>query len=993
MNEKQNQIPRLLIGIFLLLVIGIFLLGFFYYFSEKKRIKTEKQKELAVIAELKIDQIDRWRKERLDDGRVLLKNSLMAHGIKQFQKHSRSFWVRQEILAWMVSLMNNLNYSNVFLLDSKGRVMLVGGNEDEMLGGQVQAMIPVATQAREVVITNLFQDEFNKNIHMDLLIPILDPEGSDATVIGLLVMRIDPYQVLYPLLQSWPVPSRTSESLLLRPEGKEYLCLNVLRHQKQTPFVLRMPLKTFQRPLTRALPFSEGMFEFVDYRSQLVLSSIHKIPNSSWLLLTKTDTQEIFEPLAEKRGMIIILVCLSVIVVGTSLGLYWRHQRSLFYRQKYEKELERERAEKALQEKELRYRTLFNIAQEGILIIKGEIIRDCNPAAEHLLASSRQEILGKNFFQFSPQLQPDGRPSIEKGAEIVGKAIHQGPQRYEWVHQTPDGNKLDVEVSLSRFYIEGESHLLVLERDITQRKRTEGEVQRLAAVVRKTSELVNLARPDGRMIFLNEAGSSMLGIDPEQVPQVNILEVIPDHLQTLVQMELLPALMRREAWEGDLQYRNLKTGVLIDVHTLAFTIIDPVTGDLLYLANISQDISERKRGEGERRQLEERLQRAEKMEALGTLAGGVAHDLNNVLGVLVGYSELLMLDTPEGSSYRDHAGNILQAGQRASAIIQDLLTLARRGVTVSKTINLNRIISDFLKTPEFERLKSFHPKVTFREELAPELLNINGSPIHLDKTVMNLLSNGAEAVSGPGEVVIRTETRYIDKPLPGYEETREGEYVLLMVSDTGMGIPVADLRRIFEPFYTKKVMGRSGTGLGLAVVWGTVKDHNGYIDVQSEEGKGSTFTLYFPVTRESLTEDRASLSRSEYIGRGESILVVDDVKEQRSLAATMLHNLGYQVATVPSGEEALEYLKAHQVDLLVLDMIMDPGLDGLETYQAILTIRPGQRAIIVSGYSETDRIRKAQALGAGAYVRKPYLLEKIGLAVRQELDKGHLQKS
>jgi CheY-like chemotaxis protein len=375
------------------------------------------------------------------------------------------------------------------------------------------------------------------------------------------------------------------------------------------------------------------------------------------------------------------------------------------------------------------------------------------------------------------------------------------------------------------------------------------------------------------------------------------------------------------------------------------------------------------------------------MEALGTLAGGVAHDLNNVLGVLVGYSELLMFDAPDGSSLRDHASNILQAGQRATAIIQDLLTLARRGVAVSQVVNLNQIIADFLNTPEFERLKSHHPQVTFRMDLTPDLLHIKGSPVHLGKTIMNLLSNGAEALSGPGEVSIRTENCYIDQPIPGYEETREGEYVLLSVSDTGMGISPVDLQRIFEPFYTKKVMGRSGTGLGLAVVWGTVKDHQGYIDVRSTEGKGSTFVLYFPVTREAIPEDLGPLARSEYLGQGETILVVDDVPEQRSLAAAMLGNLGYRVQTVSGGEEAVEVLRAQAVDLLVLDMIMDPGIDGLETYKRILAIHPGQRAIIVSGFSETDRVRQAQALGAGAYVRKPYVLEKIGLAVRRELDR------
>ncbi len=213
-----------------------------------------------------------------------------------------------------------------------------------------------------------------------------------------------------------------------------------------------------------------------------------------------------------------------------------------------------------------------------------------------------------------------------------------------------------------------------------------------------------------------------------------------------------------------------------------------------------------------------------------------------------------------------------------------------------------------------------------------------------------------------------------------------GDYAVLTVSDTGGGISAEDLGKIFEPFYTKKVMGRSGTGLGLAVVWGTVKDHDGYIDVQSDEGKGSIFTLYFPVTREDLAKVEKALSPVVYMGKGESILVVDDIKEQRELAVSMLGRLGYQVEVVASGEEAIEYLKDKKADLIILDMIMDPGIDGMETYRRIIKMNPEQKALIVSGFSETDRVRKAQELGAGAFVRKPYILEKIGLAVRKELD-------
>jgi CheY-like chemotaxis protein len=260
--------------------------------------------------------------------------------------------------------------------------------------------------------------------------------------------------------------------------------------------------------------------------------------------------------------------------------------------------------------------------------------------------------------------------------------------------------------------------------------------------------------------------------------------------------------------------------------------------------------------------------------------------------------------------------------------------------------------------------------------------------VHLGKTIFNLASNASEAMPEGGVLTIKTANHYLDKPIYGYDEIREGDYVVLSVSDTGEGIRAADLKRIFEPFYTKKIMGRSGTGLGLAVVWGTVKDHNGYINVQSVEGKGSTFTLYFPVTRKELSAEYAAVSVSEYMGKGESILIVDDVREQCDMAAAILKELNYRVASAESGEEAVTYLKMHKADLMVLDMIMDPGMDGLDIYRSVLEIRPKQKAIIVSGFSESDRVKAVQALGAGAYVRKPYDIEKLGLAVKRELDRS-----
>jgi signal transduction histidine kinase len=402
---------------------------------------------------------------------------------------------------------------------------------------------------------------------------------------------------------------------------------------------------------------------------------------------------------------------------------------------------------------------------------------------------------------------------------------------------------------------------------------------------------------------------------------------------------------------------------------------------------LETEIAERKKAEGERQRLAIQLQRAEKMEAIGTLAGGVAHDLNNILSGIVSYPELLLLDLPQDSPLTQPILAIQESGQKAASIVQDLLTLARRGVAGTEVMNINHIIHDYLKSPEHEKLNSLHPEIQTKTDLETDPLNILGSPIHLFKTIMNLITNAAESMPHGGMILIRTDNQYIDRPITGYDDVEEGDYAVLSISDTGLGISPDSLPRIFEPFYTKKVMGRSGTGLGLAVVWGTVKDHKGYIGIQSTEGKGTTLTLYFPVTREGLAGVKAQSCIENYMGKGESILVVDDVKDQREIASSILKKIGYSVTSVSSGEEAIAYMQENSADLLVLDMIMAPGIDGLETYKRILEHHPGQKAIIASGFSETERVKEAQKLGAGEYITKPYIIEKIGIAVKSELEK------
>ena len=402
----------------------------------------------------------------------------------------------------------------------------------------------------------------------------------------------------------------------------------------------------------------------------------------------------------------------------------------------------------------------------------------------------------------------------------------------------------------------------------------------------------------------------------------------------------------------------------------------------------NRDITPLKKMEKDRKDLEIRLQRAQKMEALGTLAGGIAHDLNNILSGIVSYPELLLMQLPEDSPFRKPLLTIQKSGEKAAATVQDMLTLARRAHAPSEIVDLNVVIQDYLRSPEHGKLEEFYPGVRLNVALDPALRSILGSLVHLTKIVMNLVSNAFEAMPGGGVLSISTKNRILNNPYKGYEFVQEGHYVTLSVSDTGTGMNNEVRERIFEPFYTKKSMGRSGSGLGMAVVWGALKDHNGCIDLTSTVGKGSVFTLFFPVAPHNAA--RAPVHSHPFIppGNKEHILIVDDVEEQREIAAAMLAGLDYTVSSVSSGMEAIEHIRSRPADLVILDMILGSGMDGLETYGKILEISPGQKAIIASGFSESNRVREGLKLGAGTYIRKPYSMEAIGLAVHQELHKG-----
>ncbi|SHJ52834.1 PAS domain S-box-containing protein [Malonomonas rubra DSM 5091] len=419
------------------------------------------------------------------------------------------------------------------------------------------------------------------------------------------------------------------------------------------------------------------------------------------------------------------------------------------------------------------------------------------------------------------------------------------------------------------------------------------------------------------------------------------------------------------------------------MHTKKIPILD-ADGTPEYLLGIAEDITERCQAESDRLNLEKQLYQAQKMEAIGLMAGGVAHDLNNILAAITGYPELILRKLPADSDLRKPLQTILESGKRGVAIVADMLTVARGAASVREKINLNHLIAEYLESPECLNTKKHFINGSIDADLTTDLVPILASPVHIKKCLMNLVNNAVEAMAGKGRVTLTSWNETVVGESRNGHHLVDGKYVVLQVADDGPGISGVDIEHIFEPFYTKKVMGKSGTGLGLTVVWNTVKDHSGRIFVSSNPGE-TVFYLYFPAYSGNDSAGEVTEELPTFSGQGQRVLVVDDEEHMRDIACRILELAGYQPIAASSGEEAISYVAATPVDLLVIDMLMEPGINGCETYRRIVARNPGQKALIASGYSESEEVRAALKLGASRFISKPYSIDQLCQAVHDAL--------
>jgi two-component system, cell cycle sensor histidine kinase and response regulator CckA len=585
-----------------------------------------------------------------------------------------------------------------------------------------------------------------------------------------------------------------------------------------------------------------------------------------------------------------------------------------------------------------------------------------NPAFTEVLGYTEEELLNRPFLEF---VHPD---DLDRTIAVMEDKLQKGEKLITFENRYITKSGKYIWLNWTSHPIPEEGITFAIAHDITSRKQREERLkaseQKFRSYVDNAPNGIFVIDGNGRFIDTNPAMCEIAGSSLDRLRAVSIADLIAVGSEHAVNDFLDRVCVGGQA-DGELP-------LLTKDGQTRWCAVSGVRIDGDRCLGFVHDISEMRR-------LQHLASRAERLETAGTIAGQVAHDFNNLLGPVMAYPDLIRDELPADHPARDYLDDIESAARKMSEINQDLLTMGRRGHFTQEVLDLNQVVRHAFREiiPRTDTLRC-------HLDLAADLLNVKGGRAQIHRMLANLLANARDAVQDIGEISVRTENYYADNTTVAYGRVPKGEYIKLTIADTGCGIPQDIIERVFDPFFTTKSADKKrGSGLGLSVVDAVVKDHGGYLDLESKVGEGTSFYIYFPVTRDTPGEPEPAHS----LTGSEKVLVVDDDPVQREVCRTLLQKLGYLVHAVDSGEAAVEAVTSYDPDLLVLDMVMPGGIDGTETFRRVREMRPSQRAIILSGYSETARVLEAQRMGAGAFVRKPLTKATLASVVRTELDR------
>ena len=642
----------------------------------------------------------------------------------------------------------------------------------------------------------------------------------------------------------------------------------------------------------------------------------------------------------------------------------------------------RKKMEEALRESETKLRAILDGSRDAIGVSKDGLLVFANPACVSLFGyETADEIIGMPLIDL---VAPESRGFF---SEMMKKRAmgEPTPTLYEVTALKKDGTTFLLEISVSAYVLKGKQFSLAILRDITERETAEKLLEEKEERFRKIFEEsllgIVMAGSDHRFVRANPAFCRMLGYPEQELTALTFEDIThPEHVaeDTLHVNELFMG--KISVYRTEKRYLRKDKEIVWGSATV--TIVRDKSDEFLYFLTMVEDITQRKQAEGERATLEDQLRQAQKMEAIGTLAGGVAHDFNNILTVIVGLGNLIQADIEKDNILRPYIDRIVASSEKAADLTQSLLAFSRKQRITPEPHTVNGVVTSTAKL-----LKRLLPEdIGLKTDLTGKDTRTMLDVTQIGQVLMNLATNSRDAMPHGGSLIIRTERSKLDenfKKIHGFG--RPGNYVKLSVSDTGIGMDESTMKRIFEPFFTTKEVGK-GTGLGLASAYGIVKQHDGYITVSSALSMGTTFDIYLPLI--DTPHPRRVSAVPETKGGAETILIVEDDRDVRSTLTRILEKQGYITIEAMDGDDALRLYEEHrtEVDLIILDVVM-PGRNGKEVLDEITRINPSVKAVFVSGYTGDIVIDKGVENDSVDFLQKPLSVPKLLSKVREVLDR------
>ena len=983
-NEGRGpRQSRVLAGILAGLFLAFVAAGVRIYLAERAAARAEAEAELRTIADLKVAAIARWRDETRANAVVMAHSPLFVAALRRFTDRPHlDGGDAEDLLAAMDLLRREHASTTVALLDLAGHVLLSVGEGPLVLHETTAAALTTMVRERRAVLTDLHLGNGPHSAHVDAIVPVALDSDAQEPPRGAVLVRTSAETFLYPLLDSWPVPTRTAETLLVRRDGDSVLFLNELRHQEQTALRLRIPLSQDSLPAVMAIKGVTGVARGADYRGVEVLAILEAVPNSPWFMVAKIDVDEALATWRSLAVFIVALLFAAFIAAAAATTLVWQTNAKATLRTLLTLETQRREGEE-------RYRVTLKSIGDAVLATDGEgRVEVLNSVAETLTGFTTNEAIGRQIEEVfhieeeqtcAPVANPVRR--VLSDGKVIGLANHT-------VLVARDGSRRPIADSGAP--IRDDDGRLVgvvlVFRDQTAERATERALQEsketYADLYENAPDMLCSVEPTtARIVRCNGTLARTLGYTRDELLGRPLLDLYD--LDSLVQAGVAFDTLRTagEVPPTELRLRK-KDGTPIDV-SLAMSAVKDTHGRVVDSRSSWRDISDRRRAERQRDALQEQLRHAQKMEAVGRLAGGVAHDFNNMLVVILSYLGLVLEGEGVGEQDRRDLIEVQRAAERAAMLTRQLLAFSRKQILAPMRVDLGEVV----RRVEGMLRRLIGEDILLAVHTAPDLWATKVDPGQIEQVIMNLAVNSRDAMPDGGMLTIELGNVELDEDYAAHHVgVAPGAYVMLSVSDTGRGMDDATKARLFEPFFTTKEQGK-GTGLGLATVHGIIQQSGGHVFVYSEQGHGTAFKVYLP--RDVMVCGvGAAASAAPREARGtETILLVEDEAAVRNLSRRILDAAGYTVLAAASGAEALGLCATHaeHLDLLVTDVVM-PQMNGRLLAERITALRPDIRVLYMSGYTD-DAIVQHGVLEAGTwFLSKPFRGGDLTRKVREVLD-------